>query len=153
MYNTAIGSSHETPVDIDQIVIDDLTVRSLKSMVRLSRTREGLLMQVKADGEVVTSCVRCLREIYLPVEAEFEELYQFPSRHREETDLLLPHDGYLDLRPIYREYLILAIPIKRLCEINCLGLCAVCGANLNETTCEHHPEEAAPIQPNEQEAR
>ncbi|MFU8826443.1 MAG: YceD family protein [Brevefilum sp.] len=141
MYNKAIGSSHDVPVDIDQIEIDDLTIRSLKSMVRLSRTREGLLMQARAEGEVLTSCVRCLQEIYLPVETEFEELYQFPSRHREETDLILPHDGYLDLSLIYREYLILAIPIKQLCETSCLGLCPVCGANLNETTCEHHPEE------------
>lgn len=143
MYNKAIGSIHETPVDIDQIAIEDLTVRSLRSNVRMSRTREGILMQVRAETEVLTLCVRCLSEIFLPVEAEYEDLYQFPSRHREETDLILPNDGYLDLRLVYREYLILSIPIKGLCRSVCQGLCAECGANLNETTCEHHPEEGA----------
>lgn len=153
MYNKAIGSSHEVPVDIEQIVIDDLTIRSLKSFIRMSRTREGILFQVKATAEVLDSCVRCLIEIYLPIEAEFEELYQFPSRHREETDLILPNDGYLDLRPVYREYLILSMPIKRLCHNNCLGLCIECGANLNETSCEHHPGEGAHFVTTEEETR
>jgi uncharacterized protein len=153
MYNKAIGSIHEAPVDIDQIVIEDLTLRSLKSIVRMSRTREGLLLQVKAEAEVLTACARCLNEIYLPVVAELEELYQFPARNREETDLILPNDGYLDLRPVYREYLILSMPIKRLCDSNCLGLCVECGANLNESTCEHHPEESAHSMPTEQETR
>lgn len=137
MYNKSIGSSRVVPVNANQLEIDDLTICDLQSQVRISRTREGLLLQVKAEGEVLTSCVRCLDEFYLPVDMEFEELYQFPSRHREETDLILPNDGYLDLRPIYREYLILSMPIKRLCRVDCAGLCNNCGANLNETTCEH----------------
>ena len=59
-----------------------------------------ILLQVKT-GAVLTSCVRCLKEIYLPVETEFEELYQFMTRHREEEDLILPNDGYLDLGPCF----------------------------------------------------
>jgi len=141
MYNKAIGSSHEVPVDMDKIVIEDLNIQSLRSVIRLSRTREGILLQVKAEAEVLTACVRCLEEFYLPIETEFEELYQFASRHREETDLILPNDGYLDLGPVYREYFILSMPIKRLCDSNCKGLCVVCGANLNTTICSHQSEE------------
>jgi uncharacterized protein len=143
MYNKAIGSSHEVPVDIDEIVVDDLSIQALHSVVRLSRTREGILLQVKTGAKVLTSCVRCLKEIYLPVETEFEELYQFMTRHREEEDLILPNDGYLDLGPLFREYLILATPIKRLCDSNCQGLCVVCGADLNLTTCEHQSSEGS----------
>lgn len=139
MYNKPIGSSREVPIEIDQLEIEDLAIRNLRSNIRISKTREGLLLQVNAGAEVLTHCARCLDEFYLHVETEFEELYQFPSRHREDTDLILPHDGNIDMRPIYREYLILSLPIKKLCEIDCAGLCAVCGANLTETTCEHHP--------------
>jgi uncharacterized protein len=139
LYNKPIGSLREVPIVVEQIVIDDLTARDLRSHIRISRTREGLLLQVTAEAEVLTTCSRCLDTFYLPVSTEFEELYQFPSRYREETDLILPNDGYLDMRPIYREYLILSMPIKRLCHSDCAGLCAVCGVNLNETTCEHHP--------------
>jgi uncharacterized protein len=140
LYNKPIGTSREVPVDFDKIKIEDLLVKDLESTVRISRTREGLLLQVSAQARVETSCVRCLDDFFLPIEVDFEELYQFPSRHREETDLILPADGYIDLDPLYWEYLILAIPIKRLCTEDCKGLCVICGANLNETTCEHHQE-------------
>jgi uncharacterized protein len=143
LYNKPIGSLREVPIEVDQIEIDDLTARDLRSHIRISRTREGLLMQVTAEAEVLTSCGRCLDSFYLPVSTEFEELYQFPSRHREETDLILPNDGYLDMQPIYREYLILSMPIKRLCHADCAGLCAVCGVNLNEASCDHQPQAGA----------
>ena len=139
MYNKPIGSSREVPIEIDRIEIDDLAIRDLKSRIRISKTREGLLLQISVTAEVLADCVRCLNPFYLPVDAEFEDLYQFPSRHREESDQVLPHDGNIDMRPIYREYLILSLPIKRLCRLDCAGLCMVCGANLNESPCEHQP--------------
>lgn len=137
MYSKPIGSSREVPIEIDQIQIEDLAVRQLRSQVRLSRTREGLLFQVSVEAQVLTDCVRCLNPFYLTVNAEFEDLYQFPSRHREETDQILPHDGKIDMRPIFREYLVLSLPIKRLCREDCAGLCVVCGVDRNETPCEH----------------
>lgn len=140
MINKAIGTSREIPVDTEKIELDDILVRNLTSLVRISRTREGLLLQVNAEAEIHTTCARCLEEFFLLVSVSFEELYQFPSRHREEMDLILPADGFIDLEPLYREYFILDMPIKRLCKPDCKGLCAVCGANLNETICEHHPE-------------
>ncbi len=140
MYNKAIGTSRATPVDVDKIELEDILARNLASVVRISRTREGLLLQVSAEAEIQTICARCLEEFSLPVSVEFDELYQFPSRHREETDLILPADGYIDLEPLYREYFILEMPIKRLCKPDCKGLCAICGVNLNTTICEHHPE-------------
>lgn len=144
LYNKPIGTSREVPVDFNELKIDDLLVRDLESRLTVSRTREGLLLQVSAEAKVETTCVRCLDEFFLPVAFEFEELYQFPSRHREETDLILPQDGYIDLSPLFREYLILAMPIKRLCKKDCKGLCVICGANLNLTTCEHHQQSKPP---------
>jgi len=140
MYNKPIGTSRDVPVDIETLNLEDFLVKDLRSLVRISRTREGLLLQVEGEAHIEVMCGLCLVEFYLPVKFEFEELYQFPSRHREVTDLILPFDGYIDLRSLYREFLILAMPIKPICQPDCKGLCAVCGTNLNVTTCEHHPE-------------
>lgn len=140
MYQKPTGTSREIPVVIDKLEIDDLVIKDLTSVIRLSRTREGLLLQIQAESEIKTACVRCLDEMFLTLNVEFEELYQFPSRHREDTDLVLTDDGFIDLHSIYREYFVLAMPIKKLCKIDCKGLCAECGTNLNEMTCEHHLE-------------
>ncbi len=137
LYNKAIGTIRDVSIDFDSIKIDDLHIKNLNSNVRISRTREGLLLQVIGTADIETTCTRCLVDFFLPVQFDFEELYQFPSRQREDTDLILPYDGFLDLNPLYRDYLILAMPIKRLCRPDCKGLCSFCGANLNLTTCEH----------------
>jgi len=140
LYNKPIGTVRDVPIDFEFIQLDDLPIRDLCSLIRISRTREGLLLQVSGEAKIETTCVRCLDSFYLPVKMAFEELYEFPSRYREETDLLLPEDGYIDLQPLYREYLILSMPIKRLCKPDCQGLCEICGVNLNEENCEHHPD-------------
>ena len=54
-----------------------------------------------------------------------------------EDDLeLYPYDGEtVDLDPLLRDQLILSVPFAPLCNDACRGLCAVCGANLNEGEC------------------
>lgn len=140
LYNKPIGTIRDVPVNIKSIKLEDLLSKDLRSMIRISRTREGLLLQVEGEALIEAICVRCLDEFLLPVKFSFDELYQFPSRYREDTDLILPMDGYIDLRTLYREYLILAMPIKPVCSDECKGLCAICGVNLNLGICEHHPE-------------
>jgi uncharacterized protein len=44
-------------------------------------------------------------------------------------------DDQIDLVQLIREQILLAIPMKPLHSEACKGLCANCGANLNETTC------------------
>lgn len=48
-----------------------------------------------------------------------------------------PQVGKIDLSPRVRDAIILAVPAYPLCSPDCKGLCPVCGANLNKTTCEH----------------
>lgn len=48
----------------------------------------------------------------------------------------VPYDGSsVDLEPVVREQLLLALPMGAVCSEGCKGLCQVCGANLNETDC------------------
>ncbi len=143
LFNKPIGTSRDISVDFKTLELEELHIHDLESVVRVSRTREGLLIQVTANAKLETTCDRCLEPFLLPVEIKFEELYQFPSRYREETDLILPSDGYIDLSTLYREYLLLAIPIQRICRPDCKGLCVICGANLNQTECEHQRSESS----------
>ncbi len=41
----------------------------------------------------------------------------------------------IDLDPIVREQIALALPGYPVCDESCKGLCSVCGANLNERDC------------------
>jgi uncharacterized protein len=41
----------------------------------------------------------------------------------------------IDLDPIFREQILLALPSYPVCREECRGLCTVCGTNLNEKEC------------------
>lgn len=49
-----------------------------------------------------------------------------------------PFDGKtIDLDPIVREQVLLALPVTVLCRDDCKGLCPTCGQDLNENDCGH----------------
>ena len=89
-------------------------------------------------------CSRCLEPFSLPVDAAFDLRYQPHAlntgegeREIEDDDLTTAfyEDETIDLGQLMREQFHLALPMKPLCGEDCLGLCAVCGANLNQGAC------------------
>lgn len=136
--NRPIGYNRDFNLEYEEIFIEpDLRVKNLSSYVRFSRTREGLLLEANLFGKIEDTCGRCLEKFLVDVNTTFQELYVFSLRSQEETDLIIPDDGYIDLGSIFREYFILELPIKALCREDCKGLCSFCGKNLNESSCEH----------------
>ena len=111
------------------------------------------------EGTIVRECVRCLKQYEDPlafsVRAAFIPEPKSASRHakradprkarvevvepeeEEEPDDQYQYQGnHLELAPMLREHVILASPMQPLCSDDCLGLCARCGKNLNETPCQ-----------------
>ncbi len=43
----------------------------------------------------------------------------------------------IDLDPVVREQVLLALPVSVLCREDCKGLCSTCGQDLNEKNCGH----------------
>ena len=137
-YNKPIGFNKDYHFTYPEIFIEpDLNVFDLQCDMRISRTREGLLLQADLQGRIESICVSCLCDFLVLSTAKIEELYVFAQRATRDTDLLIPADGYIDLGEIFREYLLLEIPINATCREDCKGLCLICGQNLNENACEH----------------
>ena len=104
--------------------------------------------QFRLVGRVQTtlelSCGRCLESFLWPVDADFDLRYQPHAENTgegeraiEEDDLttaFYEHDE-IDLGQLMLEQFYLSLPMKPLCAIDCKGLCAVCGTNLNRGTC------------------
>ncbi|MEA4907383.1 MAG: DUF177 domain-containing protein [Chloroflexi bacterium] len=138
LLNQPIGTSRDIPFEFDRLSFsEDLEVAGLQGLARVTRTPQGILLQGDFQGEMVAECVRCLAEFQQPLHTEFSELFAFKYKGVSESGLMLPDDGNIDLAPLLREYLLLEVPIQPLCTPDCKGLCVVCGADLNATTCEH----------------
>lgn len=140
-----IGYVREFALEIPRLHLDsDLDLSDLDGMVRVSRTPQGLLVQVTLKAKTPAECVRCLTEFQQGLKTVFSELYAFNKRSVTESGLILPEDGKINLEPLIREYLLLAVPITPLCRSDCKGLCIECGENLNERTCEHSGGKSTP---------
>ena len=140
-----IGYSRDFPFDLPQIFLQpDLHLHDLAGVAHITRTPQGLLLQVKIRATHLTECVRCLTEFPEDLETEFTELYAFSHRSTTDSGLLLPDDYQINLIPLVREYMLLAMPISPLCKPDCKGLCPTCGENLNETSCNHQTQDIDP---------
>jgi uncharacterized protein len=133
-----VGYSREFPFEYDTISLSaDLVLSQLNGTVLVTRTAQGLLVQANMEATMTTECSRCLVEFPQLLETDFTELYAFSPNSMTDSGLILPENGKINLTPILRDEMMLAIPIKPICRSDCRGLCVVCGENLNETTCEH----------------
>lgn len=138
MLNKPIGYSRDFQIDYDAIRIEpDLDVMNLHSNYRLSRTQEGLLFQGTVSGTIDAQCVRCLESAPVEVETQIDELYFFPDHVHDPSEQVIPVDGYIDLGEVFRDYLLLGLPIHNICKPDCKGVCIECGQNLNLGECEH----------------
>lgn len=140
-----VGESRNFEIDISHIILEsDLILDDLIGSVQITRTAQGLLLHTILQATTPSQCVRCLTDFTLPLEVDFTELYAFTRNGMSESGLLLPEDAQIDLSPLVREYMFLAIPIQPLCSTACKGLCPICGANQNESVCVHPEGEIDP---------
>jgi uncharacterized protein len=140
-----VGYSRDFPFEIPSLRLSpDLDLFDLNGVVRVTRTSQGLLLQVKMQALTVVECARCLNQFSQALEIDFTDLYAFSSNSITESGLLLPDTGKIDLEPVLREEMTLALPINPVCKQDCQGLCPICGNDLNRTTCYH---EDTPIDP------
>jgi len=138
-----IGYNHEFPFEFDRATLgDDFEIQDFRGAARIGRTPQGLLVQGTFAGETTLECVRCLRPFSHPLAWGLTELYAFNKKSVTEFGLLLPEDAHIDLEPLLREYAMLELPLKPLHKTDCLGLCPVCGQDLNVRDCGHRPVEA-----------
>lgn len=141
----SVGYSRDFPIEIPAVSLPpDLDLENLAGNIRVTRTAQGLLVQVKLQAETTAECGRCLTDFQQPLEIDFTELYAFTPDSVTESGLYVPESGLLDLAPLVRDEMLIAIPIRPLCRPDCRGLCPVCGENLNE---DDHTHDDDPVDP------
>jgi uncharacterized protein len=114
--------------------------------LRLEAVMEGVLVTGTAVAALDGECARCLEPISDDIEVTFQELFVYDDRRdqepsEEDDEVSKLEDDLLDLEPLLRDAVVLALPFQPLCEDDCPGLCAECGARLADDP--DHAHEAA----------
>jgi uncharacterized protein len=119
--------------------------------VDLRATHAGsgeVVVRGTVEGDVQNQCRRCLREVPGHIRTEVTLVFSDSSAEGEEDDgdvrFYDERAGDLDLSKAVREEVVLAIDQYVVCDLECRGLCARCGADLNTEPCTCPEEEADP---------
>ena len=96
---------------------------------------DALLLEGSADTTLELVCDRCLKpfrqELRLPVSTLLAETLE----DEENDEIVLLEDGAVDLDEVFTTALVLSMDSKHVCSEDCKGLCATCGADLNQGPC------------------
>ena len=134
----SIGYKREFPFEYSTIQLDEaVALNNFKGLVIASRTPQGLLVQGEFEGKIALDCVRCLKPYNHTLQWEITELYVFNSRNASEDELILPDNAEVDLSEFIQEEAHLDLPFNPICKEDCLGLCQICGTDLNLGDCGH----------------
>jgi uncharacterized protein len=115
--------------------------------------------EVRITGTLTTTleqmCSRCLEPARVSISKPFDLYF------RERNEAMFDEDEEVELDEedtrtafftgtklamgeILREQILLALPMKVLCRVDCKGLCPTCGTNLNSGSCSCPKEEFSP---------
>ncbi|KQT97682.1 YceD family protein [Sanguibacter inulinus] len=135
------------PVDLGTVVIGIPEGSDISLDLRLEAVMEGVLVSGTVAGQSVGECVRCLDEVVDDVDFSVTELFVYPERAKaaedagdddEEEEVHELEDDMIDLEPVLRDSVVLALPFQPLCSPDCPGLCSECGAHLADDPDHQH---------------
>ncbi len=107
----------------------------LQADVVLRSIPGGIMVEGDVAAPAVLICNRCLTEWPEEQHVRLRELYS--SDQDDDADYHVSGDE-VDLEPLLRDEVTLALPLLPLCRPGCAGLCPNCGADLNTDACPGH---------------
>ncbi len=137
------GHSRDSHIDLPPTrVADDLYIEYLRGPLRLSRTKEGILLQAQLEVGLKAECNRCLIDVNQPIALDIEELYT--TLPLLDVEFSIQDDGILDLATLLRAEVLIEEGHRVLCQPDCKGLCPICGINRNHDVCHCETEDIDP---------
>jgi uncharacterized protein len=114
----------------------------------LQSVTEGVLVTGTVHAAVEGECSRCLDPVSSALAVEICELFAYPDSATDETtdedEISRIVDDLIDLEPVVRDLVVLALPMSPLCREDCAGLCVECGQRLDDLPAGHSHQQLDP---------
>ena len=140
----------EDQLSVQSLELEDQPAFSGTVTVVLEASKHEATMNCAVQIQTIADlpCDRCLDPVRLPLDLQPQLVIRFgkDTLETEEEDVVhvQPDQLDFDLQPWIREHLMVALPMKVLCQEECAGFCPGCGKNLNEENCSC---DEAPVDP------
>ncbi len=89
-------------------------------------------------------CDRCLEPAEFPIDSDFDLFYRPAVRadyeeeieiDEGESEVAFYEGAGIELKDVLREFILLSMPMQRICREDCHGICPVCGQSRNLANC------------------
>ncbi len=125
-----VGNVKDIDVEVDSSLLElgdkRIATQDVPVLFHLESTNTGIVVRGTVSAEYHDTCRRCLKDVSDRAAVDISEIYQ---REITDPDAYLLEGEQLNLAPLVREHLLLALPDAPLCRADCPGLCPVCGAD------------------------
>jgi uncharacterized protein len=116
--------------------------------LRMESVVEGVLVSGTITAPVSGECVRCLDPVDDELTVDVQELFAYPDSATDDTadadEVRRLAGDLLDLEPMLRDAVVLALPLSPLCRADCPGLCSRCGVRWDDLPADHSHETLDP---------
>jgi len=120
---------------IDKLLLDG----PLNCLLSSEIIHEGFRLKGTLKVGLFETCDRCLKKYSGQVNSNFKLILTSNIsfiKDKNENMLWFPEtDDYIDLKNIIQDLFSLEEPMKKICSVDCKGLCQKCGSDLNRETC------------------
>jgi uncharacterized protein len=133
------------PGDLDFAAEGVRQVGPLTWSATAERAGEEIRIAGTLAGVMEMSCSRCLELARCDIQKSFDLFFRERDEDlfdedeveltEEDTRTAFFTGTQLAMGDVLREQVLLALPMKALCKVDCKGLCPVCGTNRNQNTC------------------
>ena len=111
---------------------------------KLTRIEQDIFFSGQLQASLQVDCTRCLKPFPLVVKNKMQVHFiprakeQSSGAEVKETDIEqeIYKEDRVDLIPPVRDNILLDVPLIRLCNDTCKGICSECGNDLNTNQCE-----------------
>jgi uncharacterized protein len=111
--------------------------------LRLESVMDGVLVSGTAQVTVAADCGRCLEPVSDRLDVDIQELFAYEPADADDEQPLLTGD-FIDIEPLVRDAVVLGLPLNPVCDDDCAGLCATCGARLDDVEPDHAHDDLDP---------
>jgi uncharacterized protein len=120
----------------------DLAASGAGADVTVTELGSGYLVRGQIHGGAQVPCARCLEpaqiDLSMPILTTFTRGADEPEAiddEDEDVDYSTFEGDEIDLGELFREQMLLAVPMTPLCREDCKGLCPQCGQDRNQGSC------------------
>ncbi len=120
--------------------LEDFFFGDVEVDFKMDKSPHQIILNCNLKAQTKYDCDRCAAETIKEVNNHFLLSFMFTKDKQESDDfnfkMLSPEEDKIDISSDIYEYAELALPMKKLCDEECKGLCPKCGVNLNEKPCD-----------------